>query len=217
LELLGIEVSCCEVWTNCRQKRCTSVIDVHLNTTMRLLTATLSPTPVPWLPVLANIEPPALRRKAAVHKLITKAVEHEECALHDDFVFPSQQKLMSRKPLWSNIQPLNTTARWRDDWKLAVVVNNFFVEDPAIRQPGFDLPRRQWCLLNRFRTAQGHCGAYHKRWGLASNDSCDCAEIQTMSHIVECCAVTKLDGGLLRLLSADDCAVNWLTLYGRYI
>lgn len=165
MELLGIEVSCCEVWTNCRQKRCTSVIDVHLNTTMRLLTATLSPTPVPWLPVLANIEPPALRRKAAVHKLITKAVEHEECALHDDFVFPSQQKLMSRKPLWSNIQPLNTTARWRDDWKLAVVVNNFFVEDPAIRQPGFDLPRRQWCLLNRFLTAQGHCGAYHKRWG----------------------------------------------------
>jgi len=32
---------------------------------MRLISGTLRPTPLPWLPVLANIEPPALRRKAA--------------------------------------------------------------------------------------------------------------------------------------------------------
>jgi len=31
--------------------------------------------------------------------------------------------------------------------------------DPTIRQPGFDLPRQQWSLLNRFRTEQGHCCA----------------------------------------------------------
>ena len=27
---------------------------------------------------------------------------------------------------------------------------------PTIRQPGFDLPRQQWSLLNRFRKEQGH-------------------------------------------------------------
>jgi len=35
--------------------------------------------------------------------------------------------------------------------------------DPTIRQPGFDLPRQQWSLLNRFRTEQGHCGACRRK------------------------------------------------------
>jgi len=38
-------------------------------------------------------------------------------------------------------------------------------------------------------------------------------EIQTMSHIVNCCPLTKFDGGLLHLHEADEAAVNWLTTY----
>jgi len=37
--------------------------------------------------------------------------------------------------------------------------NSHLVCDPTIQQPGFDLPRQQWSLLNRFRTEKGHCGA----------------------------------------------------------
>ena len=37
---------------------------------MRLLSDTLRPTPLPWLPVLTYIEPPGLRRKAAVDGLV---------------------------------------------------------------------------------------------------------------------------------------------------
>ena len=36
----------------------------------------------------------------------------------------------------------------------------------------------------------------------------------TMSHIVESCPLTKLNGGLSRLHSADEDAVSWLTSYG---
>ena len=36
---------------------------------MRLIFGTLRSTPLPWLPVLSNIEPPALRRKAATDPL----------------------------------------------------------------------------------------------------------------------------------------------------
>jgi len=36
---------------------------------MRLISGTLCSTPLPWLPVLSNIEPPALQRKAATDKL----------------------------------------------------------------------------------------------------------------------------------------------------
>jgi len=35
-----------------------------------------------------------------------------------------------------------------------------------------------------------------------------------MSHIVESCPLTKLNGGLSRLHFADEDAVSWLTSYG---
>jgi len=35
-----------------------------------------------------------------------------------------------------------------------------------------------------------------------------------MSHIVESCPLTKLNGGLSRLHSVDEDAVSWLTSYG---
>jgi len=37
-----------------------------------------------------------------------------------------------------------------------------------------------------------------------------------MSHIVEFCPLTKLNGGLSRLDSADEDAVSWLTSYGLW-
>ena len=46
--------------------------------------------------------------------------------------------------------------------------------------------------------------------------SCPCGETQTTSHIVESCPLTKLNGGLSRLHSADEDAVSWLTNYGKW-
>ena len=69
-------------------------------------------------------------------------------------------------------------------------------------------------LLNHFRTGQGHCNACHKKWGFTDNELCDCGEIQTLSHMVNSCPLTKFDGGLLRLHEADESAVDWLTTYG---
>jgi len=86
----------------------------------------------------------------------------------------------------------------------------------TIRQPGFDLPRQQWSLLNRFRTEQGHCGACRRKWRLTDTDLCPCGETQMMSHTVESCPLTKLNGGLSRLHSADEDAVSWLTTYGSW-
>jgi len=85
---------------------------------------------------------------------------------------------------------------------------------PCHQQLGFDLPRQQWSLLNRFRTVQGHCGACRRKWRLTDIDLCPCGETQTMSHIVESCPLTKLNGGWSRLHSADEDAVSWLTNYG---
>jgi len=94
--------------------------------------------------------------------------------------------------------------------------NSHLVCDPTIRQPGFDLPRQQWSLLNRFCTEQRHCGACRRKWRLTDTDLCPCGETQTMSHIVESCPLTKLNGSLSRLHSADEDLVSWLTSYGLW-
>ena len=69
---------------------------------------------------------------------------------------------------------------------------------------------------HRFRTDQGHCGACRRKWRLTDTDLCPCAETMTMSHIVESCPLTKLNGSLSRLHSADEDAVSWLTRYGSW-
>jgi len=100
---------------------------------------------------------------------------------------PPLLRLTSRKPLWLDLQPVDIKSRRRHNWKSAQVVYSHLVCDPTIRQPGFDLPRQQWSLLNRFRTEQGHCGACRRKWRLTDTDLCPCGETQTMSHIVESC------------------------------
>jgi len=164
--------------------------------------------------VLSNIEPPALRRKAATDKLVEKTVKHDIWPIQPNILSLPLLRLTSRKPLWLDLQAVDIKSRCRHNWKSAQVVNSHLVCDPTIRQSGFDLPRQEWSLLNRFRTEQGHCGACRRKWRLTDTDLCPCGETQTMSHIVESRPLTKLNGSLSRLHSADEDAVSWLTSYG---
>ena len=153
---------------------------------------------------------------AATDKLVEKIVKHDSCQIQPDILNPPLLQLTSRKPLWLDLQPVDIQSRWRHNWKSAQVVNSHLVCDPTIRQPGFDLPRQQWSLLNHFHTEQGHCGACKRKWRLTDTDLCPCGETQTMYHIVEFCFLTKLNGGLSRLHTADEDAVSWLTSYGSW-
>jgi len=56
---------------------------------------------------------------------------------------------------------------------------------------------------------EGHCGACRRKWRLTDTDLCPCGETHTMSYIVESCPLTKLNGDLSRLHSADEDAVLW--------
>jgi len=86
----------------------------------------------------------------------------------------------------------------------ASVVNHTIAIDPTIRQPGFDLPRHTWSLMNRFRTGQGPCRANLHKVCLAQSPSCDCGKRQTMNRIVDTCSLTTFEGGLNLLHEADD-------------
>jgi len=166
---------------------------------MRLISDTLRSTSVPRLPVLSNIELLALRRKAAT----------DSWPIQPNIFNPPLLRVTSTKPLWLDLQPVDIKSRRRHNWKSAQVVNSHLVYDPTIWQSGFDLPRQQV-----FHTEQGHCGACRRKWRLTDTDLCPCGETQTMFHIVEFCPLTKLNGGLSRLHSADEYAVSWLTSYG---
>ena len=187
-----------------------------VNSTMRLICGTFCSTPLPWLQVLSNIELPALRLKAATDKLVEKIVKYDSWPIQPDILNPSLLRLISRKTLWLDLQTVDIKSRWRHNWKSAQVVSCHLVCDSTIRQPGFELPRQQWSLLNRFRTEQGHRGACRRKWRPTDTDLCPCGKNETMFHIVECCPLTKLNGSLSRLHSADEDAVSWLTSYGSW-
>ena len=121
---------------------------------------------IPWplSPLdMSNIEPPALRRKAATDKLVEKIIKHDSWPIQPDILNPPLLQLTSSKPLWLDLQPVNIKSRWKHNWKSAQVVNSHLVCDPTIRQPGVDLHQQQWSLLNRFRTEQGHWGACKRK------------------------------------------------------
>ena len=117
----------------------------------------------------------------------------------------------TRSPIWSSdMTPVDINAQWREVWTSAPVVNQSLVPDPTIRQPGFDLPWHTWSMLNRFRTGRGTCRADLHQWGLSTSEFSSCGQKQTMSHIVNSCPLSRFEGGLQQLHTADDRAVQWL-------
>jgi len=74
------------------------------------------------------------------------------------------------------LSSVDTVMQCREDWSSASVVSHTIVTDPTIRQPGFDLPRHTWSLMNRFRTGQDPCRANLHKLGRAQPPSCDCGQ-----------------------------------------
>ena len=137
--------------------------------------------------------------------MLAKAEAAQHLPLHSDLFSHPPPRLKSRRPIWSTPpdHAFSTDARWRAEWHGADVANSSLVADPTSRQPGFDLPRSHWTLLSHFRTGHGHRGVTEHRWGLRASPDCSCGQPQTMLHIVEQCPLTRLEGGLTKLNSAD--------------
>ena len=97
---------CCPIW---QRSTLVSLVDAQPgpHSSMRLISGTIRSTPLPSLPVLTNIEPPALRRRAATHKLITQAECHCDWPLYDDVFHPPPLCLELRKPLWRDLQTMS--------------------------------------------------------------------------------------------------------------
>src|ERR1043165_1980628 len=94
---------CAPVWARSSH---THLLDVELNTSMRIISGTLRPTPLPWLPVLCNIPPPHLRRQEATARLLAKVQLNDSLPLNADIALHPTVRLPW---LWLN-SPVDMTA-----------------------------------------------------------------------------------------------------------
>jgi len=111
---------CCPVWSRSSH---VGLVDSKLNNTMRVISGCVRPTQTPWLPVLANIAPPALRRRSATDKLLCNIEAHPNWPLYADVFNHPQERLVARRPIWADTTPVDQRAQWEEDWLLAAVVN----------------------------------------------------------------------------------------------
>jgi hypothetical protein len=134
------------------------------------------------------------------------------CAITQDRANLPPFRLKSRKPLWKEeflMQPFSKSDYWKAAWQEVDIFNKNLIEDPTI--PGFHLPRKIWCKLNRFRTGHGKCNNMLFHWNIRENPSCKCgAEKETIQHIVEECPLTKFQQGFSKLHLLTEDALNWL-------
>ncbi|VVC28675.1 Hypothetical protein CINCED_3A024947 [Cinara cedri] len=77
--------------------RCIKV-DIELNKSMRIISGTVRTTQIQWLPVLANIIPPELRKLRKAHQEVTKVTNNPELPLYNDIVLHPPKKIEVKTP-----------------------------------------------------------------------------------------------------------------------
>lgn len=203
---------CCPVWLNSAH---TNVVDTQLHETMRIVSGTIKSTPLQWLPVLANIPPPVIRRKTALSKEWQKCCSNKLLPVHRD-CSSGVARLKSRKPPWKLGQQLiddgfNSNDAWRKEWATSNPDSLHLITDPSERPPGFDLSRRDWTVLNRIRTNHGRTRYWRHKWGLADDPGCSCGDpFQTPHHIATDCPNRRFPGSVQELHEAGVGAIEWI-------
>jgi len=146
---------CCPVWSRSSH---VSLVDSQLNHAMRLISGYVQPTQTPVAPILL------LRLYVVGQPQTNCSVTSRpiQTGLSMRMCLTPTKRLVARRPIWADTTPVDQRAQWEEDWLSAAVVNSHLVCDPTNQQPGFDLPRHSWTLLNRFRTGQGPCRANNK-------------------------------------------------------
>ena len=180
------------VWRNSAH---TILVDLQLNNAMRTITGSVRHTRTDWLPVLSNIPPADIRRELSTSKMILRARFKPELPLLTDIDFIPRPRLKSRRPILSYLpdEALTIQDPWCTRWqnRTVDVLNKSLIKDPTIQLPGMDLPRGQWCLLNRFRTDAGPCRNSMHECSYIASPLCDCGEPQTMRHVLNECPLAS--------------------------
>ncbi|KAI5720173.1 hypothetical protein M8J77_002972 [Diaphorina citri] len=204
---------CAPVWLNSAH---TGLVDVQLNSTMRMISGTIKPTPLHWLPVLSHIAPPQLRREGALVREYEKINQNQDLPVHKDIPDLQINRLSSRNPplhrgMLLSENNFNISTEWETMWKNST--SSEYSDLPCIqsRPPGFDLPRKTWTRLNRIRSNCGRCADSLYKWGISNSPNCECgAPKQTVQHIIQECPRTSYPGPMKDFLTVTDPAISYI-------
>jgi hypothetical protein len=124
-------------------------------------------------------------------------------------------RLRSRSVIWTidpgPLQDGNRIGdRWRESWLSNVPVHGYIVDDASAVPYGFDLKRREWVILNRFRSSQGKCTYLMHRWGYSKSSVCNCGFAQQTTTYILDCPLRPFKGGLTVLHQVSSEAVVYL-------
>lgn len=219
--VLSLVFSCAEycapAWYNSKN---VEKLDVQLNTALRIISGNVDSTPIPWLHVLSNIAPPELRRKMAAHKEWIKCIDDSreyELPIKQDLVDPPTYRLRSRSPIWLDTQIQNANfdiaEAWKRHWNESpYFTNKHLIDSPDTKIEGFELPRREWKILNRFRSGHGCCNEQMHRWNFRESPLCDCDNDvnQSLNHILNYCPLRRFEYGLVSLHQASAEGIDWI-------
>jgi len=94
---------------------------------MRIVSGTLHPTPLSWLPVLSHIISFHIRRMAATNQLLSKIISSAVTfLLTSNIEFHPEDRLTSRRPIRleeSQQKDVPPRQKWTKEWAASDVVN----------------------------------------------------------------------------------------------
>ena len=102
---------CCPVWA---RSSYTNLINTQLHSAMCLISDCQQPTQFSWMPVLSNVAPPRCR-KAATDNMLQIIETHPNWPVYADVFEHPPPWLASRRPIWSDMTPVNTVTQWKED------------------------------------------------------------------------------------------------------
>lgn len=107
---------------------------------------------------------------------------------------PPPRRLLSRSPIWTDTEIQSDAFAvgnaWKRYWNESPYFSNkHLIDNPEQKLEGFKLPRREWRMLNRFRSGHGCCGEQMYRWNFRGSPLCDCDnnENRSFNHVLNYC------------------------------
>ena len=96
---------CCPVWA---RSSYTNLIETQLHSSVRLISGCQQPTQLSWLPLLSNVAPPSLRRKAATDNMFQITEAHPNWPVYADVFEHPPPRIAFRCPTWSDVTSVDT-------------------------------------------------------------------------------------------------------------
>ena len=206
----------------CRSSTHTRKLDGALNDTMRIITGCMRPTETTFLPVVAGMTPPDIRREACVAKITATVKNNSDHLLHHMVTAadaPCLQRLVSRRPFSRHAVRLSDdnydpVKAWSDRVDSGPPLIQTACPQPRpVLPPVADLHRKQWVKLNRLCCGTARVGDTLKLGGAQESATCACGHItQSVQRVVVDGMIHKALMALLVFVAqVQQLGIGWKT------